>query len=260
MDEATLAAHFADAAYHSEQHNSDLNSVGKFCLSMLPREEGIKVVLTGEGSDEHFGGYPFFTGDFLREPDFAMPESDLSKNAEMRQKMQEKGLRELQASVGGRGGGTFLSGMADCEAFRAVNNVRTLGWAQMWHPTMHIFAPWVRGKWAESDPRLALTNEVSPEAKEKMLTTWHPLHSAQYLWTRVLLANNLLTCLGDRTEMAHSIESRPPFLDHELSEYVNNLPPSVKVAFTPDKEASVSGLPWENDKNTTASLFTEKCK
>ena len=53
-----LAANFADAACHSEQHNPDLNSVGKFCLSMLPREEGINVVLTGEGSEEHFGGYP----------------------------------------------------------------------------------------------------------------------------------------------------------------------------------------------------------
>jgi hypothetical protein len=90
----------------------------------------------------------------------------------------------------------------------------------------------MRGNWAELDPRLAL---------------------------RFLLANNIPTCLGDRTDMAHGIESRPPFLEHELSEYVNNLPPSVKVAFTPGKEASVSGLPWDNDRNSTASLFTEKC-
>jgi asparagine synthetase B (glutamine-hydrolysing) len=48
-------------------------------------------VLTGEGSDENFGGYPFFAGHVLREPDLAMSESDLSKNAEMRQKVQEKG-------------------------------------------------------------------------------------------------------------------------------------------------------------------------
>jgi len=29
--------------------------------------------------------------------------------------------------------------------------------------------------------------------------------------------------------MAYSIEARPPFLDHHLTEYVNGLPPSVKL-------------------------------
>lgn len=32
--------------------------------------------------------------------------------------------------------------------------------------------------------------------------------------------------------MAHSIEACPPFLDHVLNEYINQLPPSIKLRFT----------------------------
>lgn len=39
----------------------------------------------------------------------------------------------------------------------------------------------------------------------------------------------MLSCLGDRTEMAHSVEGRTPFLDHHLTEYVNNIPPSLRT-------------------------------
>lgn len=47
------------------------------------------------------------------------------------------------------------------------------------------------------------------------------------------LANVLLSCLGDRTELARSVEARTPFLDHHLTGYVDGLPPSVKMRYTP---------------------------
>ncbi|KAK4151883.1 hypothetical protein C8A00DRAFT_35453 [Chaetomidium leptoderma] len=261
VDESTLAENFADSAYHCEHHNMDLNSVGKFCLSTVPRENGFKVVLTGEGSDEHFAGYPFFIGDLLREPDLAMPESALSKSPELRASLVERARREFEA-LAVWGAGAFQHGMRNPEASRAVNNVGILGWTQAWQPTLHMFAPWVRERWAGADCQLAQTNELlTPEAKDKIMTKWHPLHSSQYLWCRSLLANNLLTCLGDRTEMAHSIEARPPFLDHVLSEYVNRLPPSVKLAYAPEKEPQgrSGGMPWDgtNTKFVTG-LFSEK--
>ena len=65
---------------------------------------------------------------------------------------------------------------------------------------------------------------------------WHPLHAAQYVWTKGHLANIFLSCLGDRTEMAHSLEARTPFLDHHLTEYVNRLPPSVKIRWDPKEK------------------------
>lgn len=50
MDEEALASRFEDATWHCEHHNPDLNYVGKFALSEVPRELGFKVVLTGEGT------------------------------------------------------------------------------------------------------------------------------------------------------------------------------------------------------------------
>lgn len=62
-----------------------------------------------------------------------------------------------------------------------------------------------------------------------MAEKWHPLHTASYLFSKAHLETLLLCCLGDRGEMAHGVEGRTPFLDHPLAEYVNGLPPGVKV-------------------------------
>lgn len=61
------------------------------------------------------------------------------------------------------------------------------------------------------------------------LSKWHPFHSGQYIFCKAHLENLILSNLGDRGEMAHSIEGRTPFLDHHLTEYANNLPPSMKI-------------------------------
>ncbi|KAL8945569.1 MAG: hypothetical protein Q9222_007901, partial [Ikaeria aurantiellina] len=57
-----------------------------------------------------------------------------------------------------------------------------------------------------------------------------------YTWNKTLLPNMLLTNLSDRTEMSHSIEGRVPFLDHHLMEFVNALPPSMKIRYDPDTD------------------------
>lgn len=44
-----------------------------------------------------------------------------------------------------------------------------------------------------------------------------------------MLENLLLSNLGDRGEMGHSVEGRTPFLDHHLTEYVNGLPVNMKI-------------------------------
>ena len=41
------------------------HSVAKFLLSKAVRDSGIRVVMTGEGADEVFAGYPFFRRDLV---------------------------------------------------------------------------------------------------------------------------------------------------------------------------------------------------
>ncbi|KAK3934671.1 asparagine synthase [Diplogelasinospora grovesii] len=268
MDEATLAESFADSVYHCEHHNFDLNSVGKFVLSTVPREHGYKVVLTGEGADEHFAGYPFFPADFLGEADYSMPDSPLTKDNTLREALQHKALANLDETLfHARRLGFFSHGSwkEDCEAFRAVNNVRMPLGAQMSQPTLEsLFAPWVQQRYAGVNCPMVAVAALSPESRHKITNKWHPLHASEYIWSKSLLANNILSCLGDRTEMAHSIEARPPFLDHVLSDYVNGLPPSLKVGYTPEKTKTIctgeedNQDPWWEGVDVIRTAFTEK--
>ncbi|ROT35057.1 glutamine-hydrolyzing asparagine synthase [Sodiomyces alkalinus F11] len=267
VNEDTLARDFADTAYHCEHHHFDLNCVAKFALSTLPREHGVKVILTGEGADEHFAGYPYFPVELLRETDHAQPDAPLSRDEELRAALHrsvDKDMRQVFRNLGAAGeGGTDDDD--DCPALAQVNN-STMPWTLLvWHAKRRLFAPWVQDLTAGLDYRDTVLASYSADVRAKMRSRWHPLHSALYMWNRTTLANVLLSCLGDRTEMAHSVEARTPFLDHHLTEYVNRLPPSVKIAYTPPEQAGGNttshhgdqGPLWESSAPGLTS-FTEK--
>ena len=56
-----------------------------------------------------------------------------------------------------------------------------------------------------------------------------PVRKMQYAWIKNMLAPYLLTILGDRPEMGHSIEGRTPFLDHHLFEAARRIPDRFKI-------------------------------
>jgi asparagine synthase (glutamine-hydrolysing) len=56
-----------------------------------------------------------------------------------------------------------------------------------------------------------------------------PVNQALYLWAKTVLPNYILTVLGDRMEMAHSVEGRVPFLDHEVVELISHMPVHLKI-------------------------------
>ena len=100
--------------------------------------------------------------------------------------------------------------------------------ACLWAVTNAPFASWTKqyGPMSVQETRAHNAGGISLDRINNM---WHPLHTAQYIWTRSILPNLILTSMGDRMEMAHSIEGRTPFLDHHLTHFANFLPPSVKV-------------------------------
>lgn len=229
MDEQGLAQRFEDATYHCEHHNHDLNFIGKYALSEVPRENNCKVVLTGEGADEQFAGYPLYIPDFLREPDPAWPiEESLPEN--QRENLCadfENQIADSYSSIG-----ADASNRGPSLARRQLNNITTPASMAAFQVQPRFFAHWTLC-YDSVPPSDTIVNNVDGRVLDLIQNSWHPLHSALYVWTKGHLANNFLSCLGDRTEMAHSIEARPPFLDHELTEYVNNLPPSVKLRWDP---------------------------
>jgi asparagine synthetase B (glutamine-hydrolysing) len=56
-----------------------------------------------------------------------------------------------------------------------------------------------------------------------------PVNQSLYLWSKAVLPSSVLTVLGDRMEMAHSVEGRLPFLDHHVVELARDLPISQKI-------------------------------
>jgi asparagine synthase (glutamine-hydrolysing) len=232
MTEEAFAANIEQAVWHNEVAVKDLGTVGKFMLSKLTHDQGIKVVLTGEGADEHFGGYRELLKDFVREPDPSWPAAKLSEDDRIR------AIEELE--------GAQTSHPDEPETAvvvrRQVNNTSFLGFTQYFALNNELISPWIYSEYGESDKRITAVNALDGRTRDLVAHKWHPLHTSLYIWTKCALAKGLLTVLGDRCEMAHSVEGRQPFLDHRLTEYAMGLPPSMKIRWNP-----------------ATRTFTEKC-
>lgn len=214
-----LADHFADAVWHAETLTANAHGVAKYLLSEMVRDQGYKVVLTGEGSDEILGGYAHFRRDML------LYNSEGQDPAEV-----QRLLRQLQDSNEVSQGILLPSGGA--LPMEAVQ--RTLGFVPSWLETRsansaryrRLFREDFLQRFAERDAFRVFLNRLD---LRDQLTGRDPVHQSLYLWTKSMLCNYLLNMLGDRMEMAHSIEGRVPFLDHHLVELVKDMPVSMKI-------------------------------
>lgn len=90
------------------------------------------------------------------------------------------------------------------------------------------FAKWTN-RYATTLPETAQVESLDGQIREAIMNRWHPLHTAEYVFTKGFFSNLLLRHLGDNIDMVHHVETRPPFLDHHLTEYANGLPPSLKI-------------------------------
>ena len=202
---------------------------------------------TGQGSDEIFGGYPLFLPDFLLERDRSNVHlsefDDVSRRIEL-----AKAVKRMDVNS------AFVRPPTTHNRLQGTSVPYYMANAYPPLPLKH--AP---NGHASKSSRQPYFCDLPPETRVKM-SDWHPFHSGQYLFTKAHLDNLILSNLGDRGEMAHSIEGRTPFLDHHLTEYANSLPPSVKIR--PIKKTPITtskGNPEENSKPGTEEYeFVEK--
>jgi asparagine synthase (glutamine-hydrolysing) len=218
MPEDLLADHFADSVWHSETITANANSVAKYLLSEKVRDFGFKVVLTGEGSDELMGGYPFFREDMIR---YNVPGQDESTTQD-----RVAALRAANRQYGG-----FGAPVGDELSTEAVR--RVLGYVPTWIRNRAIagkrfqalLSPSFAAEFGGRDPYQVFLNRIDlPEGSPR-----DPLNQSMWLWLKAFFPNKLLNYLGDRSEMAHSIEGRLPFLDHPLVELLCDMPVSMKI-------------------------------
>ncbi|KAJ7762636.1 putative asparagine synthase [Mycena metata] len=234
VDEAALVSTLEESVWHSEQPNTTFHGAGKIILSRHVRNRGFKVVLSGEGSDEIFGGYGFLPVDYLRDPDpaahglgIALPSNE-ERFALLAEYTKTSGLPQFASS-----GTAFDTGssteLVSIKTHRALGGVLRIAAPVFNHKVWDFCGPQdVPGNFAEA---------ADPILREYSLSgRYHSLNVAMYITAKTLLSQVILNQSGDRPDMANSIESRPPFLDHHLVEYVNTLPPSLKIRPIPGEK------------------------
>ena len=199
-------------AWHMEEPVCEPPAVALFFVSQLARQTGVKVLLSGEGGDEAFGGYPEYRNLLLLER--------LKRGFGGAQGILRAGLGALGASGAARIGryGSLVEPSLSEYYFSRTSSPQT---------------PFNRGKQAlyTAAFRDALSGHVSCGTSRDLFERVESrplLDQMLYVDTKTWLPDDLLV-KADKMTMATSVELRVPLLDHRLLEFAASLPPEFKV-------------------------------
>ncbi len=202
-----------DVVDHAETPLLRAGPVPMFLLSRFVRDHGIRVVLTGEGADEYFGGYDIFKEAKLRAFLARDPES-LQRQALI------KRLHPYVVSTGDAMWQHFF-GATRTDAFPFESHEarwRNNEWS------LRFLAPEVRDALSSDDMRAQVLAAMPQHA-----TRGDEMERAQSLEIATFLAPYLLSSQGDRMLMAHGVEGRFPFLDPRVMTLAAQLTSAQKV-------------------------------
>lgn len=212
-----LYGHFADTIWHAERTIYNTLAVAKFLMSRHVRGAGYRVVVTGEGSDELFAGYPSFRRDLFLHGLDDMPADERKRWQDMLGKSNE----------------LVKGAMLAAEEHDDPDITAVVGF------TPSCLQPWLSceatARFVLNGDRAAALKDYSPGGAiaqtfdKTMLEGRHPLDRAQYVWSKTMLEGQILTWGGDRVDMANSMEARPAFLDHHLAESATRIPPIHRI-------------------------------
>ncbi len=199
-----LASSIEQFAYYLDEPCADAGALPVWFLSKMSRKH-VTVALSGEGSDELFGGYVTYLADRYARWARRMPRVLLETGGTLAEQLpvsDEKISVEYKLK-------RFLKGslLPPDEA--------------------HIF--WNGAFADEEKSRLMLRPDSKPlQELLAQLPEYDGIGRALAFDLQFYLPDDIL-CKVDRMSMAHSLEVRPPFLDHRICEFALSLPDDFKI-------------------------------
>ncbi|HYK85272.1 MAG TPA: asparagine synthase (glutamine-hydrolyzing) [Ktedonobacteraceae bacterium] len=204
---ADMVAYWPLLTWHRDEPVSEPSDLGVYLISKLARQH-VKVVLSGEGGDELFGGYPKYVFDWLARYYHVLPSQVRNSIITPMLESLPYGMRKLKMAA------RTLSEPAP----------------QRWLSWFGIFNGRLKEALLAEESKADIDMDAS-----RIFRQWleqHPqrddLSSMLYLDTKVWLPDNLLM-KGDKMTMAASLEGRIPLLDSKLIEYAASIPSHIKV-------------------------------
>ncbi len=228
-----MANQFENAVFHLESAFSNPNTLGKFLLSKLIRNNSIKVCLTGEGADEVFGGYPFFKLEKLWQ---MYRKGDRHRSSILWERFQKMEVRS--------------AGLLWSRTKKWKHGNHCFGYPshhEILHRSMRplsrrLFRQEQLNRCVSKDTITHFLNNFPPDQHSKLL----PFNS-----TRKISFNHLygyiIPMLGDRPEMANAVECRTPFLDKDLLELAGKISPEYFLRIDDLREKWILRRAFNND-------------
>lgn len=210
-DIATLTEHLVA---HLDEPFADFSIFPTYLVSRLARQS-VKVVLSGDGGDELFGGYDTYVAQHLDRyyrwlPIWLRQRTMPALMAQIPPRQAKKGLvNKIKRFVEG---GALPQSLQHTRWMIFMNE----------GDKASLYRPDLRAALDGSTPADLL------ESHFKHTRSLAPLCQQQYVDIKTYLPDDILTKV-DRMTMAASLEARVPLLDHRIVEFALNLPPRMKL-------------------------------
>ncbi|MET0995056.1 MAG: asparagine synthase (glutamine-hydrolyzing) [Mycobacterium sp.] len=207
---AEFVAALPEIVWYLDEPVADPALVPLFFIAREARKH-VKVVLSGEGADELFGGYTIY-----REPLSLRPFDYLPRRL-------RKSMGKVSAPLpeGMRGKSLLHRGSLTLEE-RYYGNARSFSDAQL-----RAVLPGFRPAWTHTD----VTAPIYTES-----VGWDPVARMQHIDLFTWLRGDILV-KADKMTMANSLELRVPFLDPEVFAVASRLPHEQKITRATTKYA-----------------------
>jgi asparagine synthase (glutamine-hydrolysing) len=218
-----IAGVFPEVIRHTETPVLRTGPAPFFLLSGLVRRHGYKVVLSGEGADEIFGGYDIYKEAKIRR--------FWARSAES--KLRPQLLRRLYP---------YLQNL-HAQPVEYLKAFFHIGPAELQDPLFSHLPRWeltarIKEFFSEAVRAEIGNYSVLEEVRGALpaeFASWDPFGQAQYLETRYLFPGYILSSQGDRMGLAHAVEGRFPFLDPAVVQLAMRIPPAQKMKVLNEK-------------------------